>query len=68
MHLEFVLRLYRKQLARGTHFLHEHPATADSWEEDPVQELLRQPGVNSVVGHMCRQGMQLQARMERCGQ
>ena len=59
MHLEFVLRMYQKQLARGTHFLHEHPATADSWEEDPVQELLERPGVGTVVGHMRRQGMKL---------
>ena len=43
VHLEFVLRMCQKQLARGAHFLHEHPATADSWEEDPVQELLEQP-------------------------
>ena len=26
-----------------------------------MQELLKQPGVNTVIGHMCRQGMKLQA-------
>ena len=61
MHLEFVLRMYRKQLARGAHFLREHPAPAESWEEGPVQEFLAQPGVSTVVGHMCRQGMRLLA-------
>ena len=60
MHLEFVIRLYRKQLARGAHFLHEHPATADSWAEPAMEKLLAEPGVQSVVGDMCRQGMKLQ--------
>ena len=49
VHLEFVLRMYQKQLARGTHFLHEHPATADSWEEDSVKDLLERPGVGTVI-------------------
>ena len=57
LHLAFVVKLYRKQLARGAHFLHEHPASATSWEEPCMQELLGQPGVSTVVGHMCRQGM-----------
>ena len=61
LHLEFVIKLYRQQLARGAHFLHEHPATADSWDEPSMQELLAIPGVGTVVGHMCRQGMRIQA-------
>ena len=61
VHLEFVAKLYLKQLARGAHFLHEHPASADSWETDVMIKVLSKPGVNSVVGHMCRQGMRIQA-------
>ena len=29
-HLNFVVSLYRKQMLKGKHFLHEHPATAAS--------------------------------------
>ena len=61
LHLEFVVKLYWKQLARGAHFLHEHPSTAGSWDEPFMRELLAEPGVGTVIGHMCRQGMRLQA-------
>ena len=56
-HLSCVVKLYLRQLARGAHFLHEHPATATSWDEDIVKFLLARPGVDSAVGHMCQQGM-----------
>ena len=52
LHLEFVVKLYWKQLARGAHFLHEHPATADSWNEASMLKPLTEPRVRSVVGHM----------------
>ena len=41
--------------------MHEQPASADSWETDVMAEVLSKPGVSSVVGHMCRQGMRLRA-------
>ena len=44
VHLHFVISLYDAQLRGGRHFLHEHPASADSWEESSMQELLAQPG------------------------
>ena len=56
-HLHFVVKLYLKQLARGAHFLHEHPASADSWDDDIMKGLLNRPEVSMVAGHMCRQGM-----------
>eukprot|EP00969_Alexandrium_andersonii_P275200 12161976-Alexandrium_andersonii.AAC.1 len=56
-HLEFMTQLYRAQLERGAHFLHEHPASAPSWREPCMMELLSQPEVDSGVGHMCRFGM-----------
>ena len=40
VHLKFVVRLYRRQLAAGRHFLHEHPAGATSWREDYMVKLL----------------------------
>ena len=32
MHLHFVAGLYKLQIDGGRHFLHEHPATATSWQ------------------------------------
>eukprot|EP00969_Alexandrium_andersonii_P056460 2489200-Alexandrium_andersonii.AAC.1 len=46
-------RLYEAQLDRGAHFLHEHPASATSWDTREMQELLSRPGVSSGIGHMC---------------
>eukprot|EP00969_Alexandrium_andersonii_P218117 9633542-Alexandrium_andersonii.AAC.1 len=44
-------------MARGAHFLHEHPASAASWDTAEMQKLLTRPGVDSGIGHMCRFGM-----------
>eukprot|EP00969_Alexandrium_andersonii_P317113 14009503-Alexandrium_andersonii.AAC.1 len=43
-HLEFVAQLRRSQLERGARFLCEHPATASSWSEPAIVELLATPG------------------------
>ena len=55
--LRFCFRLYRKQIKAGRYFLHEHPATASSWEIHEVQELIKEPDVFAVVAHMCALGM-----------
>ena len=34
--LNFAAEVYRDQLARGAHFLHEHPLTATSWDEPAI--------------------------------
>eukprot|EP00969_Alexandrium_andersonii_P007843 342319-Alexandrium_andersonii.AAC.1 len=57
VHLDFVIQLYGEQMRRGAHFLHEHPASAASWNEPGMQRLLARPEVHSGVGHMCRFGM-----------
>ena len=36
-HLNFMVSLYRKQLARGKHFLHEHPQSAASWMDNGIK-------------------------------
>ena len=56
-HLNFVMSLYRKQLAAGRHFLHEHPASALSWRDDGVRALARNPVVHCVVAHQCMYGL-----------
>ena len=57
VHLDFVVSLYRKQLAKGKHFLHEHPATALSWKEETVLALIRSPLVFTVVADQCMYGL-----------
>ena len=43
----------------GSSFLHEHPATASSWDLPNIRELAEHPGVTIVTGDMCRWGMHL---------
>ena len=62
VHMDFMIMLYRDQLDRGRRFLHEHPETADSWNDAPMQALLKDPRVLSGVGHTCRHGMRLADR------
>ena len=58
-HLEFCVVLYRDQLARGKHFLHEHPLGASSWKEGCIERLAGKPDVSTTVGHMCRCDMKV---------
>ena len=43
VHLNFVASLYKRQVAKGKHDVHEHPATALSWKEDVIEALARHP-------------------------
>ena len=58
VHLEFVCRLYRKQRERGLYFLHEHPATAKSWDEKCIVERLALSGVWRINGDQCQLGQE----------
>jgi hypothetical protein len=55
--LDFAVEVYRAQLARGAHFLHEHPLAATSWEEPGVQELRAHPQVQEATAHQCCFGL-----------
>eukprot|EP00969_Alexandrium_andersonii_P312421 13803501-Alexandrium_andersonii.AAC.1 len=46
--LDFVVKLCPSQLERGDRFLREHPASASSWKEPAMVDLLPRPGVSSV--------------------
>ena len=37
--------------------MHEHPATATSWEERRIRQLLQEPEVNNVIGDQCQYGL-----------
>ena len=56
VHMEFVCKMYKKQLAAGRHFLHEHPAGATSWRLPCIMDVLAQEGVDRVVGDQCQYG------------
>ena len=55
--LNFAAEIYELQRVAGRHFLHEHPETADSWNEPCMRRLMARPGVGSVVGHQCQMGL-----------
>ena len=54
--LRFAAEIYQLQLDLGSHFLHEHPAGADSWQTPWIQRLRRDPRVSEVVAHQCMFG------------
>ena len=55
--LDFALEVYEMQVRGGRHFLHEHLASAGSWQEPRVQKMLQRPGVDTVVAHLCQYGL-----------
>ena len=56
-HLHFFMGLYKLQLEKGRHFLHEHPATASSWADPLVKRLMNQLDVFTVVSDQCKYGL-----------
>ena len=56
-HLAFMVSLYKTQLLRGAHFLHEHPASALSWSEPGIAALARHPLIHCVVAGQCQYGL-----------
>eukprot|EP00969_Alexandrium_andersonii_P231562 10225917-Alexandrium_andersonii.AAC.1 len=47
-HLEFTTKLRQSQLERGARFLHERPASAASWLEPCMTELLNRPELENL--------------------
>ena len=50
VHIDFCCALYRRQIARGANFLHEHPPGASSRKEPRIQAILQHKGVRRVRG------------------
>ena len=44
-HIKFVVSLYKVQWQEGRFFLHEHPATATSWDLEEIKEMSQKTGV-----------------------
>ena len=55
--IELCVMLYKLQHDQGRYFLHEHPASASSWKEASMVELMNTHGVERVVADMCCFGM-----------
>ena len=51
------MKLYQIQWSEGRYFVHEHPESASSWQEQCVNEMLRKQGVIRVTGDQCRYGL-----------
>ena len=58
LHLNFMASLYRRQMAKGKFFLHEHPFGAWSWKLDFVLDFCERNGVERVRGDQCPFGQQ----------
>ena len=63
-HLEFMASIYRQQLKHGRHFLHEHPASAFSWREQCMNELLNHKRVYTVTCDQCQFGLTTKGDVE----
>ena len=55
--LRFAMKVYRLQVDEGRYFVHEHPATASSWREGAVKDLVKRQGVSMVVSDLCMFGL-----------
>ena len=53
LHLETSVAAYRRQMARGRIFLHEHPKGSKSFQEKCMKDLQAEEGVYTVTGPMC---------------
>ena len=56
-HLRFCAKLYARQWRAGRYFLHEHPNSASSWEEQCITDLLKKEGVIRVNADQCMYGL-----------
>ena len=62
MHLEIAAAVAKWQIRQGRFILFEHPAGARSWHEECIQEILKLPGVCTVVSDQCQFQLNVQGR------
>ena len=55
--MEFMAKLYKKQVEAGRLFLHENPAHAKSWALPCIKKLMREMGVVVVEADQCMLGL-----------
>ena len=54
LYMQAHIKVYKRQLVMGRHFLHEHPVHASSWCMPEMRELLKDGRVHLVQGLICR--------------
>ena len=57
-HIQFVVGLYEEQWKEGRLFLHEHPATATSWDLEELKKLEAKTGAHIYVADQCMYGLE----------
>ena len=55
--MEFVVKLYRKQLDAGRIFIHENPAHATSWALPVIRKMMAEVSVDVVETGQCIFGL-----------
>lgn len=56
-HMEFVTKLYRLQINAGRLFLHEHPASASSWQLNCIMKIADKENVVISTADLCMYGL-----------
>ena len=57
LRIAFCLKLFKLQRSRGAYSLMEHPAYADSWKLDCVEDFRKSEGVMTSVADQCMYGL-----------
>ena len=57
-HIQFAVCLYEEQRKEGRPFLHEHPATATSWDLEELKKLEAKTGAHIHVADQCMYGLE----------
>ena len=57
MHLKVCCRMYHRQIKRGKFFIHEYPASAMGWSEEPIGTLCKHSSIFLVKPDPCAYGI-----------
>ena len=52
-HMQFMVKLYRKQVVAGRVFVHESPAHAKSWALPCIKKMAQEEGIQVVEADQC---------------
>ena len=55
--MQFMVKLYKKQVEGGRIFVHENPAHAKSWAPPCIRKMARETGVQIVEADQCMFGL-----------
>ena len=56
-HIRFMIEIYKVQLHEGRWFLHEHPASASSWDLEEMNDMEQKEKVKIYVADQCMYGL-----------